>query len=136
MASSSANGYQAGWDKYCVFKGTRLNITQWSVADGIDLVEITHTGHSGRQAFLAGIQRTSGSITAGRTTSQLISSNPGIVAGATGTLLVLVGSTNPWTVNIIIETVNWQSTANGQVTYNFSYKSDEESAATSITRPT
>ena len=137
LASHSANGYQAGWDKYVTFNGTRLNITQWEVDEGGDLVDITHTGHNGEQAWIPCIQRTSGSVTANFTTSQVIGASPGIYFGATGTITAQVGSSNPFNIKIIVEKVTYRSAVNGVVSYTFTYKSDAESGGTSsVTLPT
>ena len=137
MPSSSANGYQAGYDKFVTFAGTRLNITQWDLEDGGDLVEITHSGHGGEQAFIPCVSRRNGTVTANFTSSQVINTNPGIKFGATGTVTVVCGSTNPANLKIIVEKVSYRSTVNGVVTYTFSYKSDAESGGTpSATMPT
>ena len=127
LASHSANGYQAGWDKYVTFAGTRLNITQWEIDDGGDLVDITHTGHQGFQAWIPCIARVNGSVTANFTTAQVIWGSPGIRFGATGTITKQFGTSNPFTIAVIVEKVTSRSVVNGVVSYTFSYKSDAES---------
>ena len=129
MPSSTLNGYQAGYDKYVTFSGTRLNITQWDVDDGGDLVDITHTGHGGQQAFIPCIRRAGGNVTANFTSGQIL---PNLIYfGAAGTITVLCGTTNPFTFKILVEKVTYRSAVNGVVSYTFSYKSDAESGGTS-----
>lgn len=133
--------FQAGFNKGATFQldgaggATTLNITGWSHDDMGDVLETTHTGSGGQQAFIAGILRGNGNVTANVDAAALPNATaPGVVFGAKGTLTLAVGGSTPWSVHVIVEKVHWQSVVNGLVSYNFDYKSDSTSG--SYTRPT
>ena len=139
--------FQSGADKGVTWTpdstGTPVTIciTQWSVDDGGDIIDVTSTCHDGKQAFIAGIQRMNGSVT-GFIEATNLPSDIGLKFGAKGTLGVRLTTGTPnrgFTIHVIIEKVTVNSAVNGAVNFQFSYKSDALNAAgatvTSITYP-
>jgi hypothetical protein len=133
--------FQAGYDKGVTFdldpagSPATLQVTGWTVEDGGDVLETTHTGSGGNDAYIAGISRVPGNVTANVDAAALPNAaSPGVVFGAKGTLTCAVGGSTPWSIHIMISKVHWASTVNGLVTYNFDYVSDSTSG--SRTRPT
>ncbi len=116
------------------FGGTTLNITGFSLEDGGDLLEITHTGTVARQAFIAGIARGEGNVTANTDSAVLPSAT--MRFGTKGTLTCDIGGATPWSFSIIIAKVHYASTVNGISNYNFDWKSDATTAGGTMTAPT
>lgn len=131
--------FQPGYNKTATFtpdsgSASVLVVTGWTLKDGGDVLEVTSTVHSGLDAYIAGISRIDGNVTAYVDSSALWNAaNPGILFGAKGTLSPHVGSSTNWIVHVIVAAVNWSSVVNGVVSYNFDYKSDATSG--SRTRP-
>lgn len=132
--------FQAGYDKGITWgqdggaAPAPVNITGWDVDDGGDLVDISHTGTKGRQAFIAALGRGGVNITAFFDSGQ-VPSSIGIKFGTKGTLTVQNGSSNPWSVHVIIEKVHWSSRVNGAVGYNFDVKSDAIDSTGKVVAP-
>lgn len=132
--------FQAGYNKGATFDldpaggPVTLSILGWTVEDGGDVLEITHSESGGNDAYLAGISRMPGNVTANIDAAALPNAaSPGIVFGAKGTITLNVGSSSPWSIHIMISKVHWASEVKGLVTYNFDYVSDSTSG--SRTRP-
>lgn len=131
--------FVAGYDKGVTFtldggSLVTLKVTGWNQEDGGDILETTHTGSSGSDAYIAGISRCPGNVTANVDAAALPNAaSPGITFGAKGTITCNVGSSSPWSVHVVIEKVHWSSTVAGLVSFNFDYKSDSTSG--SRTRP-
>lgn len=130
--------HQAGFDKPVKWlpdtggNATTMNITGWDVTDGGDLVDITHTGCNGEQAFLAAIKRCPVSVSANFDTDQAPSAL-GIRFGRKGTITAyLVAGGAAWSLHVIIESVPYKSVVNGAVSYTFTAKSDSITASGAV----
>ena len=129
--------FQAGFDKPVNWtpdsggNATALNILGWDAEDSADTPEVTHTGTNGEQAFLAGIKRSSCTISLNYNSSASPKSI-GITAGAKGTFSFSTGGT-PHSLHVIIEKVPYKSTVNGVVTLTIQAKSDALKADGTIT---
>lgn len=119
---------QLGFDKGITWgpdggAGVPVNVTGWGVDDGGDLVEVTHTGTGGQQAFLAGIQRCGGNCTFWFDTDNAPTAI-GLRFGVKGTITVNTGTGTPWSLHVSIEKVGHRSTVNGAIGVDVAIKSD------------
>jgi len=86
----------------------------------IDKLDVTHTGTLGIQALLAGILRGDGNVKANFDNAQVPSTSPPFIrAGAGGLIDFYLGASTPFTVPCLITKVNYQSTVEGKVEYDF-----------------
>ena len=103
--------------------GASLCVTGWSPSDGGDLVDVTNTCTNAHQAFIAAIKRTSVNVTA-FVNSAVVPSSVNIKFGVKGIIALQFGTSTSYSIHCIIEKVNYQSTVNGALQYNFDVKSD------------
>lgn len=120
--------FVAGYDKGVTWQpdggaAITICITGWTVDDTGDLVEVTNTCSRRWQAFLAAINRGGVNVTAFFDSAQ-VPSTANIKFGVKGTIGVSTGAATAWSIHCIIEKVNYKSTVNGVVEYNFDVKAD------------
>lgn len=130
--------FQAGYNKGVTlqvsgFAAGVLNIKGHSWSEQIDALDITHTGHAGIQALLAGILRGDGNVKADLD-GALAPPNVGIRAGANALMLFNLGTTTPYQVPLMITKVNYASVVEGKVEYDFDVRLNTEAGA--MIRPT
>ena len=115
-------GYNRGvtWQLVGAGAQTALNVTGHSWAEMVDKLDVTHTGTAGEQAVIGGVLRGDGNVKANLNDAQPIANNPPFLrAGQKGLLRFDVGTTTPTIVPALILKVNYQSTVEGKIEYDF-----------------
>jgi hypothetical protein len=131
--------YRAGYDLGATFTvdgggAVAINITSWSWSERVRELITTHTGSSGREAMIAGVLSGEGTVEANVDIAALPNAAaPGIIAGAKGTIVWDCGVGTDWSVHVMITQLNFKSSVDGLLTYNFNVKLDNTSG--SYTRP-
>ena len=126
--------YQAGFDKGVSFQrdgagSVVLNIQEWTWAEEVMKLVITHSGSQGVQAVIAGILSGEGNVQANVDAAALPSGAAGIRAGVKGTIVMATGAGTPFSIHVMIVKVNWRSIVTGLVTYNFDVTLDSTSGS-------
>jgi hypothetical protein len=140
QAEGGAMAYRAGYDLGVTFQlegaggATSLAITSWSWSERVRELMTTHTGSSGREAMIAGVLSGEGTVEANVDIAALpVAAAPGIIAGAKGAIVFDTGTTTDWTVHVMVTQLNFKSSVDGLLTYNFNVKFD--STINTYTRP-
>ena len=116
---------------------TTLKVTGHTWMEKVQDLITTHTGSGGIQERIAGVLDGEGTVDANVDAADLVHDTaPGVRAGAKGTITHAVGSSQPFTIKVMVTELMFKSVVNGLVTYSFKTALDNTSGSSAYTRAT
>lgn len=125
----------AAWRADGAGADTTMYIRGYDADAKVDMLETTHTGSGGKEAYYAGIFRDSGKVEFLIDISAYPWGAIGIQAGAKGTVRLGMGGSTPESKHVLIENVVKKSVVNGMLEGEFNYRLDSNSNAQGTSYP-
>lgn len=115
--------YINGYSGKIQLGANNLDITDWTLNVNADLPETTNTADAGWQSFILGAKGFEGSFKTFWDSSAVPTGAAGFVAGATGTLTLLVGNTGKSYVGTVFLTqVSIENAPKAAVAFNVTFR--------------
>jgi hypothetical protein len=128
MPLTPSGTWEAGWDKSVDIFGVNLKVTATTWDEHVEVLDVTHSQSGGVEAWIPGILRGEGTITA-NINSAAMPYSFNVFPGNGGVLTWRLGSSNPFSIPFGVTKVHYQSAVAGKVEYSFDVKLNSEEGA-------